>query len=323
MTAKPALATTNDAPLTVKEVVSTKPPARKSKLLAVSPETVEPKKPKILLYGGPGIGKTWFSLSFPGCFYCDTEGGADLDHYRQKLLASGGMYFGPDQGSLDLETVIGQVEALATETHGFKTIIFDSATKLFNSAVADEQQRLGSADVFGASRRAPIRQMGRLLSWVNRADMNAIFICHEKDKWGVDTKGNREAIGVQFDCEPKLEYDLHLSIRATKIGSGKNAVRFGNIGKSRLLGFPEGEKFELSYDVFAERFGRSIIEKEVVPVVLATPEQVTEINNLLDVVKLPEGETAKWLKKADVEKFEEMESATIQKCIQFLKSKIS
>ena len=59
-------------------------PARKSKLLAVAPETVEPKKPKVLIFGAAGVGKTWTSLDFPGVYYIDTEGGADLDHYRAK-----------------------------------------------------------------------------------------------------------------------------------------------------------------------------------------------------------------------------------------------
>jgi hypothetical protein len=64
-------------------------PIRKSKLLAVSPDTVEPKKPKILIFGPAGVGKTWAALDFPGVYYIDTEGGADLGHYRERLKAAG------------------------------------------------------------------------------------------------------------------------------------------------------------------------------------------------------------------------------------------
>lgn len=298
-------------------------PAKRSKLLAVSPETVEPKKPKILIYGPPGVGKTWASIDFPSVYYIDTEGGADLSHYRQKLKSAGGMYFGPDQGSLDFETVIGQIEALATEEHQYRTIVFDSITKLFNVALADEQARLGDKDVFGASKKGPIRQMTRLIRWINRADMNAVIIAHQTDLWGLDAKGNREAIGFTFDGWAKLEYELHLIMRISKIGSGDKAMRFANIGKSRLTGFPEGERFDWSYETFAERYGRDVIEKVAKPVVLATPDQVAEVLKLLEVVKQPEGWVEKCFTKAGVDGWGEMDSETITKCTEFLKGRMT
>lgn len=302
-------------------VPMTKP--KRTKLLAVSPEVVEPKKPKILIFGPPGVGKTWTSLDFPNVYYIDTEGGADLAHYREKLKSAGGMYFGPDQGSLDFDTVIGQVEALATEQHQYKTVVIDSITKLFNTAITDEQTRLGDKDAFGASKKGPIRQMARLTRWLNRADMNAVVIAHQKDMWGKDDKGNREVVGMTFDAYEKLEYDLHLVMRISKLGAGDKAKRFANTGKSRLMGFPEGEKFDWSYAEFAERYGKDVIEKEVKPIVLASAEQVAEINRLMSLVKLPDGTTEKWLTKAAVDTFEEMDTDTIAKCIEFLKSKIT
>lgn len=298
---------------------------RKSKLLAVAPETVEPKKPKMLIFGPAGVGKTWTALDFPNVFYVDTEGGADLNHYRNKLKDSGGAYFGPDQGSLDFDTVIGQMEALATEKHSFKTVVFDSITKLFNTAITDEQMRIaneGKKDEFGTSKKVPVRQMARLVRWINRADMNAILIAHQKDQWGKDDKGNREVVGLTFDAWEKLEYDLHLVLRISKIGAGESAKRFANIGKSRLTGFPEGQRIEWSFSEFSERYGRDIIEQAVKQIVLASPEQITELKRLLEIVKLPDGVTDKWLTKAGVDCFEEMDSDTITKCLSFLQEKI-
>lgn len=298
-------------------------PIRKSKLLAITPETVEPKKPKILIYGPPGVGKTWGSLDFPSVYYIDTEGGADLSHYREKLKAAGGMYFGPDQGSLDFDTVIGQVEALATEQHQYKTVVIDSITKLFNTAITDEQARLGDKDAFGASKKGPVRQMSRLVRWLNRADMNAVVIAHQMDQWGKDEKGNREVIGMTFDAWPKLEYELHLIMRISKIGTGENAKRFAHTGKSRLTGFPEGEKFDWRYTDFATRYGKDVIEKAAVPITLTSPEQVAEVNRLLGIVILPEDTKDKWLKKANAEDFSEMGSDQIEACISFLKKRLT
>ncbi len=298
----------------------TKP--RKSKLLAVSPEVVEPRKPKVLIYGKPGVGKTWTALDFPKVYYIDTEGGADLAHYRAKLKDAGGMYFGPDQGSLDFDTVIGQIEALATEKHDYKTIVIDSITKLFNTAIQDEQQRLGDKDAFGASKKEPIRKMGRLLRWINRADMNAIIIAQEKALWGKDEKGQQAQVGVTFDGWDKLEYELHLVMMIEKIGSGEKPLRMSRIGKSRLVGFPEGTKFDWSYPAFAERYGKDVIEKETAPVVLATPEQVAEVERLLGIVKVADDWLKKCFTKAEVESLDEMDTDMIAKMISSLKEKV-
>lgn len=301
-------------------------PNRRSKLLAVSPQDVSPRKPKVLIFGPAGVGKTWASLDFPMVYYIDTEGGADLKRYRDKLQAAGGMYFGPEQGSLDFDAVIGQVEALATEKHPYKTIVIDSITKLFNSTITDEQMRIqdsGKKDEFGASKKPAVRQMAKLVRWLNRADMNAILIAHEKEMWGLSSTGQREAVGKTFDGWEKLEYELHLCLRISKIGTGETAKRFANVGKSRLESFPEGARVDWSYASFAERYGREVIEKEVVPVQLASAEEVTEAKHLLTVVKLPEGTIEKWLLKAGADSFEEMSSENIQACIQHLKGKLT
>ena len=297
--------------------------APRSKLLAVSPETIEPKKPKVLIYGPPGVGKTWQAIRFPGVYYFDHEQGADLDHYRKVLKESGGAYFGPDQGSLDFETVISQVQALATEKHQFGTMVFDSATKLFNAAIIDEQERLADKDVFGASKKGPVRQMARLLKWVNRADMNAIFICHQKDEWGKDDKGNREVVGYTFDCWEKLAFELHLLLRISQIGSGDNARRYMHIGKSRLLGFPTGAKFDWTYEQFADLYGRDVIEKETKPIVLATEEQVAKVASLLETVKVSNDFVEKCFKKANVDDWVEMEADQIAKVITALEARLA
>lgn len=294
-------------------------PKRGSKLKAVAPDLVEPKKPKVLVFGAPGVGKTWASLDFPSVFYIDTEGGADLNHYRAKLKAAGGMYLGPDQGSLDMEVVIGQIQALATERHTFRTVVFDSVTKLWNTALADEQERLGDKDAFGAFKKAPTRQFVRLLRWCNRLDMSAVFIAHQKDLWGLSDKGQREVVGVTYDGQEKLEYDLHLILNIIKTGPTRRA----RIGKSRLTGFPEGEMFPWSYEEFATRYGKDVIEQESKPIIIASAEQVSEIKRLMETVKLPDDWAEKVLKKASVEDWEEMDADIIDKCIASLKAKLT
>jgi hypothetical protein len=290
-----------------------------SKLKAVAPKVAEPSKPKLLIYGREGIGKTWFSLAFPHVYFIDCEGGASRNHYTDRLEHSGGVYLGPDQGSLDFETIIEQVQALATERHQFKTLVIDSITKLFNTAIANEAERLGDKNAFGADKKAAVQYMRRLMNWLVRLDLSVVLIAHQKDTWGLNDKGVREVVGFGPDCWDKLAYELDLTINVQKFGPR----RVGKIGKSRLIGFPENEVFDFSYDEFAVRYGRDVIETESKPLVLASDEQVAEIERLLDKVKLPAGQAEKWLAAASVDAWSEMDADKAEKVIGALKVKMA
>lgn len=295
------------------EVVKPAPAKRASKLKAVEPKAAEPSKPKILIFGKAGVGKTWAALDFPSCYYIDTEGGANLKHYTDKLAKAGGMYMGPEQGSQDFDTIIEQVKALGVEEHPYKTLVIDSISKLHNMEVNIEAERLGEKDAFGASKKPALRKMATLMRWADRIDMNVVMIAHEKALW---FKG--EQIGVTFDGADKLDYELHLCLNIMKTGESRKAF----VKKSRLEGFADGSSFAWSYDDFANKYGKAVIEGGVRQIVLATPEQLAELGTLLEVVKLPEGETDKWLKKANAESFSEMDSDKVAACITMLKGKI-
>lgn len=288
-----------------------------TKLKAKDPKDVSPGKSKIMIFAKSGVGKTWFSLDFPKPYYIDTEGGARLGHYQKKLAAVGGAYYGPEDGALNFEEVLGQVQALATEKHPYKTLIFDSITKLFQTAIAAEQDRLGDKDAFGASKKPAINFMRRLVNWVQRIDMNVIFIAHEIPEWGM-VDGQRSQIGVVADIWDKLQYELDLNIQAQKRGASRVAV----VKKSRLLGFPESESFPLEYEDFASRYGKDFIEADVSQITLASPDQVAEIKRLLDLLKLPQNEIDKALTKAKAEDWSELTDSQAEAYIGYLKKKI-
>lgn len=290
----------------------------KSKLKAVPPKQAEPSKPKMLIYGKPGVGKTWASLDFPNVYYIDTEGGANLSHYTDKLEKSGGVYYGMEQGSLSFENIIEQLYALATEKHEFKTVVIDSITKIFALEVAKESERLGDKNVFGADKKPALSYMRKLTNIIQRLDMNVILIAHEKAEWGLDEKKQRIEVGSTFDCWDKLEYELHLCLHIINIAGQRKA----KVRKSRLKGFPEASLLNWSYKDFAEAYGKDIIERKSTNLVLATQEQLREFNYLLQSVKLPDNLQSKWLTGANVDSFEEMDSDKLQKIIDYIKIKI-
>lgn len=285
-----------------------------SKLKAIDPKMVEQSKSKILIYGKPGVGKTWTSLDFPSVYYIDTEGGANLRHYSKKLKLSGGKYFGPDQGAQDFGEVISQLKALATEDHPYKTVIIDSLSKIYNNEIAKEMERLGDKDAFGASKKVAVRLTRQLINWIDRIDLNVILICHEKILWA-----NGEQAGVTFDAWEKLEYELNLCLNILKIGD----LRKARVAKTRLEGFPDGKLFDWSYDEFAKLYGREILEGKAKVLVLSTPEQIEEVKYLVDLLKIDTETIAKWMDKARSESWAEMESSKIQACIDMLKKKLT
>lgn len=291
----------------------------KKKLAGKPPGEVTPGKIKMMLFSKSGIGKTWIAMDFPSPFYIDSESGARLAHYQTKLKAAKGLYFGADEGALDFPTVLEQIQALATEKHPYQTVAFGSITKLYQTAIANEAERLGEKDVFGASKKPGIAFMRRLINWIHRLDMNVLFEAHETTEWGINPRtGMREEIGNQPDVWEKLIYELDLTIRCEKTGNSRYAV----VRKSRLLGFPEGDRFPLEYAEFGTRYGKDFIEGGVTSLVLAELRQVDEINKLLAIVKVDGKETEKILSKAGAESWNELTTEQAAKTIMWLKKRI-
>ncbi len=78
------------------------------------------KPPIIAIYGPSGVGKTTLASEFPDAVFVQTEDGAgnlDLTTFADGALKS-------------YQEVDEALTALATEPHGFKTLVFDSVTQL-------------------------------------------------------------------------------------------------------------------------------------------------------------------------------------------------
>lgn len=290
-----------------------------SKLKAKKPEQAKPSKPKIIVFGGSGFGKTWASLDFPNAYYIDTEGGANLPHYIAKLSKSGGQYLGVEDGSKDFPTVIEQVKLLATTKHDFKTLVIDSVSELMLLYIASQTERMmaGGTDMtktYGAEKKPAVAYARQLINWVQRLDMNVILICHEKAEWK-----DEKLVGYTFDFWDKAEYILHLALRITKQGASRKAF----VRKTRLEQFKDGTLFDWSYENFAKMYGEDVIKGDVSIITLATPEQVARINQLNTLLKTTDEEKEKHFKYADSDSYEEMETAKAAFVIQRLEAKIA
>lgn len=284
-------------------------------LKAVKPEIVKPSKPKFLVSGKSGVGKTLFAMGFDTPYVIDVEGGAVRPQYMSRLIEGKGAYFGKEQGSQDFKLVIDEIRQLATTQHSYKTLVIDSFSKLYNMAAAIAEESVGND--FGRDKKEANKPTRQLMRWLEKIDMNVILICHQKDKW--ERKGKEVVYtGTTFDGWDKLEYDLDLWIEIQKVGKERSFV----VKKSRIEAFVEGMEFPLEHKKFAELYGEEIIKAPVQPLIMASAEQVAEIKKLVELVRLDPEIIDKWMKKAGAEDWEEMSSEQIKKCISFVKGKL-
>jgi hypothetical protein len=285
-------------------------------LKAVKPEIVVTPKPKFLLSGRSGVGKTMFSLDFPAPYYMDVEGGAVRRQYREKLATTGGVYFGKEQGSEDFNAIIEEIKALATTKHPYKTLIIDSFSHLYLRAASIAEEKFGND--FGKDKKEANRPTRQLMRWISEVDMTVLLVCHSKDKW---ERRGRDIIntGSTFDGYDKLEFDMDLWLEAQKMGNTRTLL----VRKSRIESFPEGKEISLDYKEFSELYGKEAIEKGSVPVEMATPELAKKLRDLLEVVKIEQDVVDAWLKKASAEKFEDMKLSQINACISMCEKKLA
>jgi hypothetical protein len=285
-------------------------------LKAKKPEAIVENKPKFMVSGKSGVGKTIFALDFPAPYYIDVEGGATRKQYVEKLVKSGGAYFGKDEGSQDFKTVIAEIKQLMTTKHDYKTLVIDSFSKLYNIAASIAEESGGSD--FGKDKKEANKPTRQLIKALDELDMTVILICHGKDKW---VRNGKEIVceGTTFDGYDKMEYELDLWIEIVKTGRVRNFL----VKKTRVSTFVEGDFHALNYGTFADLYGKDIIENPSIPVELATTDQIEKLAKLLDAVKVESEQQDKWLKKAGVDKFEDMKSSDVAKVISFLEDKIT
>lgn len=275
-------------------------------LKAKKPEAVQ-NRLKMFVFSDTGVGKTTWGLQFPSPYIIDGEKGTS--NYKEEIDAVGGVVL----QTSDIDEVIDEVRSLTTEKHEHRTLLIDPITMIEADLIDKAVTQYGEGDMRVWSKRD--RQLKRLVNLLYKLDMNVIVTAHSKPEYAEG--GQMKKIGMTFDAWKRWPYVFDLCIELQK-QAGK---RLAFVKKTRIRKFKDGESFPFSYDAICERFDRAIMERSANAVVMASVTQVARIKELLEVVAVPKEDVMKWLSKAGVDEFADMNAADIGKCIDFLQKK--
>jgi hypothetical protein len=275
-----------------------------------TPVVQESTRIKFLCFGRAGVGKTHLATQFPGVYYIDTEGGATQSQYRRQLIDAGALYMGLEDGAQDFQTVIDEVKTLATTEHDRKSLVVDSFSKLYNTYAATQETRVGSD--YGKDKKEANKPARQLLYWMGKLDMNVILICHTKDSWK-RSGAQLECVGTTFDGYDKLDFELDLCV---EVLAGQ--TRTATVRKTRIESFPANLAFDWHIDEFRKRYPAMAGTPK--PFLVAGPEDVSAINQLLACIKIDADWQDRIFAKAGVQSWDEMPKDKIQACVRHLTS---
>jgi len=289
-------------------------------LKAKAPEKVE-KRLKMLVYGPAGVGKTTACLQFTNAYIIDTEKGTSL--YNDSINKAKSVVL----QTLNPDEIKEELHALLTEKHGYKTLIIDPITQVYNATqekwtrvfekYAKSEKEAEVMD-FGMRYWGKVKSDFKGLQRIMLSlDMNVIVTSHQKDIYGT----GMTKIGIGPDTMKGDEYIFDYVFQVERKGKdliAKTIKERAEIGKQK---FPD--EFVWSYDNFKKFYGAEIIEKEATPVAMATKEQIERVNKLIEVVKVDEETITKWLTKADADDFSDLNNEQITKVIDFLEKKVT
>jgi len=266
------------------------------------PETVKPRRLKMMVSGNAGSGKTFGALGFPNLFFIDTEGGATEPEYTASLQKSGALYMGIDEGSQNAIDVIEAFRDLHVQQHDRLTVCVDSLTKWFNMQVQEATERVGSE--YGIDKKEALPWMRKLIRYMDLIDMNVILICHSKTNYE-----NGQPDGTTFDCWDKLEYELDMWLEVTREG-GKHIA---TVRKSRVAAFPLGHRVDWNFDSLADIYGRADVVKQAKPV-----DNGELLKGLISKFSIDAKTVKKWTDKAGVKKVTELNDEQTAGCVDWI-----
>lgn len=267
------------------------------------------RKPRLkaMMFSPAGVGKTTAAIQMPRPYIIDAERGTE--HYGPVIEKSGGVVF----QTADFDEAVKEIRSLGSEKHNYLTVVIDPFTVLYDNKVDEGAGKVGTE--WGRHYGYAATFCKRLFALLTQLDMNVIVTCHAKGEF-VDGK----QVGEKYDGWKKLDYLFDLVFELEKNPVGK---RIATVRKTRLAEFPDGDRFEWSYDNLAAKYGKERLEADVEAIAFATAEQIAALKHLLETVRVEEDWMEKCLKKAGVAAAEDLTSDQAGKMVVSLEERLT
>lgn len=271
---------------------------------------IKQQRLKILVYGEMGSGKSTLACSFPKTAYFDTEDINSKIIFAEAISKNGGAVLATG----DLDEITAQVKELISTKHDYETIVIDSLTVAYENAMAEGEKNKDIGSGFGRHIAYADNKTKNLTNLLLRADMNVIVTCQAKREYGDGMK----VVGNTYVGFKRLGYIFDLVFETSVLGRNFNAV----VRKSRLRSFVTGDEVDFNYLEIMRRCELEVSNAAPKPIVLATKEQVNEMNRLVNLLNVSEEIVGKWFTKESVNSFDEMDTESITKYIEAMNKKI-
>lgn len=249
------------------------------------PATQTDRRLKLFLWGDSGVGKTTLALRFPSPVVIDLEDGCAL---------YGGAFNFSVFKATTADEVIAALDWLLTHPHDYRTLIIDPITIFWEALQAKwnriflQRNRGGKGhhgDYYELQPRDWVTLKSEFKEFIRKLialDLSVVVTARVKTQYS-DSSFMR-AIGESFDAEKSLPYLFDVILRLYRDESGRFLAE--NI-KDRTNRLPNG-RFEVSYELIERCLGSDALTREAKPILLATPEQVSQIRHLVTVSGIKE-----------------------------------
>ncbi len=269
---------------------ATAPAQKKRTILSpFSPPGEKRSRLKMFVWGGPGAGKTFFSLQFPGVAIVDADNGTDPYKETFKFEV---------RKTTNVDEVRRLVEWLATNDHDYTTLVIDPFTVLWESWQHKWSDIFLERNTKSKGYKHEFYEMqvrdwqaikSDLKSFIRQLlalDMNIVVTARSKVQYKGGSGDFMVADGDTFDGEKSLPYMfdtiLHLDV--------VNGKRVAHCTKDRWNIFPMDKEFELSYSLVEKVWSKDALSQPSQQVVLPPEEEV--VRDVPEVPKATAGQMA-------------------------------